>query len=128
MVTRLLRSYSDHFLSRWIVFVYDTVAVYITFIVANLIRHNFEYLSINPYSMEIQSVIVMVAYVSSFLFFKSYSGIIRHTGINDALRLLKATGSAFVVLLTINTLSRYYTDISPYISPLSVIVIHFLLV
>ncbi len=127
MVTRLLRSYSDHFLSRWIVFVYDTVAVYITFIVANLIRHNFEYLSINPYSMEIQSVIVMVAYVSSFLFFKSYSGIIRHTGINDALRLLKATGSAFVVLLTINTLSRYYTDISPYISPLSVIVIHFLL-
>ena len=127
MVTRLLRSYSDHFLSRWIVFVYDTVAVYITFIVANLIRHNFEYLSINPYSMEIQSVIVMVAYVSSFLFFKSYSGIIRHTVINDALRLLKATGSAFVVLLTINTLSRYYTDISPYISPLSVIVIHFLL-
>lgn len=127
MVARLLRSYSDHFLSRWIVFVYDTVAVYITFIVANLIRHNFEYLSINPYSMEIQSIVVMVAYISSFLFFKSFSGIIRHTGLNDALRIFRATGVAFVVLLAINTLSRYFTGISPYIPPLSVLIIHFLL-
>ncbi|MBZ0243148.1 MAG: polysaccharide biosynthesis protein, partial [Bacteroidales bacterium] len=127
MVARLLRSYSDHFLSRWIVFVYDTVAVYITFIVANLIRHNFEYLSINPYSMEIQSIVVMVAYISSFLFFKSFSGIIRHTGLNDALRIFKATGSAFVVLLAINASARYFTGISPYIPPLSVLIIHFLL-
>lgn len=127
MVTRLLRSYSDHFLSRWIVFVYDTVAVYITFIVANLIRHNFEYLQINPYSMEIQSIGVMLAYVISFLLFRSFSGIIRHTGLNDAVRIFKATGAAFIVLLAINMLSRYYTAITPYIPPLSVLVIHFLL-
>lgn len=127
MVTRLLRSYSDHFLSRWIVFIYDTVAVYITYIVANLIRHNFEYISINPYSMELQSVVVMLAYVSSFLYFRSFSGIIRHTGLNDALRIFKATGVAFIVLLLINTLARYYTGLSTFIPPLSVLVIHFLL-
>jgi len=127
MVTKLIRNYSDRFLSRWIVFVYDSVAVYVTFIVSNLIRHNFEYLSINPYAMELQSIIVMVAYVGSFLLFRSYSGIIRHTGLNDALRIFRATGLAFLVLIAFNSASRYYEGLSSFTPPLSVIVIHFLL-
>lgn len=127
MVTRLIRNYSNRFLSRWIVFVYDSVAVYITFIISNFIRHNFEYISINPYSMELQSIIVMIAYVGSFLLFRSFSGIIRHTGLNDAIRLFKATGLSFLVLVALNSASSYFTGISRFIPPLSVIVIHFLL-
>jgi len=127
MVTRLIRNYSDRFLSRWIVFVYDIVAVYITFIISNLIRHNFEYLSINPYSMEMQSILVMVAYIGSFLLFRSFSGIIRHTGLNDAIRLFKATGLAFLVLIALNSAGRYIPEFNRLVPPLSVIIIHFLL-
>lgn len=106
---------------------YDIVAVYITFIISNLIRHNFEYLSINPYSMEMQSILVMVAYIGSFLLFRSFSGIIRHTGLNDAIRLFKATGLAFLVLIALNSAGRYIPEFNRLVPPLSVIIIHFLL-
>ena len=127
MVTKLLKAYSDRFLSRWIVFIYDSLAVYVTYIVANLIRHNFEYLSINPYVMETQSILVMIAYVGAFLLVRSYSGIIRHTGINDALRIFKATGIAFVALMAFNLLTTRQSFSVRIIPPLSVLVIHFLL-
>lgn len=127
MVNRLLRRYSDRFLSRWIVFIYDTVSVYATYILSNLIRHNFEYLSINPYTLELQSIIVLITYVTSFLYFKSYSGIIRHTGINDAIRLTKSMSVAFVALLAISYLGNAFNILTNLIPPLSVLIIHFLL-
>lgn len=127
MVTKLLKAYSDRFLSRWIVFIYDSLAVYVTYIVANLIRHNFEYLSINPYQMELQSILVMLAYVGAFLLIRSYSGIIRHTGINDALRIFKATSLAFAFLMTFNIITRHEPFAVRVVPPLSVLVIHFLL-
>jgi len=127
MVKRILHAYSDRFLSRWIVLVYDIFAVYITYIFANLIRHNFEYLTINPYVMESQSILVMVAYITSFLLTRSYSGIIRHTSLNDAIRIFKATGGAFLVLLGINFFLASRSIGQGLIPPMSVLIIHFLL-
>jgi FlaA1/EpsC-like NDP-sugar epimerase len=127
MLSSLIRKYSDRFLSRWIVLLYDSIAVYATYILSNIIRHNFELLSISPFTMEMQSMIVFVTYVCSFLFFRSYSGIIRLTGINDALRIFKATGTAFLFLLAVIFIFRAYLPAQTYIPPLSVVVIHFLL-
>ncbi len=127
MVKRILHAYSNRFLSRWIVLVYDIFAVYITYIFANLIRHNFEYLTINPYVMESQSILVMLAYITSFLLTRSYSGIIRHTSLNDAIRIFKATGAAFVVLLGINFFLASRNTGQSLIPPMSVLTIHFLL-
>lgn len=127
MITKIIKRYSDRFLSRWIVFAYDSVAVYVTFILANLLRHNFEYLSINPYSMEIQSIPVMLAYVIAFLVTGSFSGIVRHTGLNDAVRLFKATGSAFIILIFFNLLFYKVLPQSRFVAPLSVLIIHFVL-
>lgn len=127
MVTRLLKRYSDRFLSRWIVFIYDVVAVYGTYIVANLIRHNFEFLTINPYVLETQSIAVMLIYMLSFLALQSFSGIIRHTSISDAVRIFKATGLAFVVLMAIRLSFSHNELTRTFIPALSVIVIHFLL-
>ncbi|MBS4058122.1 MAG: polysaccharide biosynthesis protein [Bacteroidales bacterium] len=127
MVTRLLKRYSDRFLSRWIVFIYDVVAVYGTYIVANLIRHNFEFLTINPYVLESQSVAVMLIYMLSFLALQSFSGIIRHTSISDAVRIFKATGLAFVVLMAIRLSFSDNELTRTFVPALSVIVIHFLL-
>jgi FlaA1/EpsC-like NDP-sugar epimerase len=127
MLASIIRKYSDRFLSRWIVFFYDSFAVYATYILSNIIRHNFELLSINPFVMEMQSIIVIMVYVSSFLVFRSYSGIIRLTGIKDALRIFKATGSSFLFLLLVVLLFRTYLPAQSFIPPLSVVVIHFLL-
>lgn len=127
MVKRILHAYSERFLSRWIVLVYDIFAVYITYIFANLIRHNFEYLTINPYVMESQSILVMLAYITAFLLTRSYSGIIRHTSLNDAIRIFKATGGAFVVLLATNIFLASRSIGVGIIPPMSVLIIHFLL-
>lgn len=127
MVTKFLKRYSDRFLSRWIVLVYDVSAIYGTYIFANLIRHNFEYLTINPYVMEMQFVIVMTAYTLSFLLTKSYTGIIRHTGLSDAVRIFKANGLAFSALLLIRAILISQPWSGSLFPALSVIVIHFML-
>ncbi|MBK9292054.1 MAG: polysaccharide biosynthesis protein [Bacteroidetes bacterium] len=127
MVSSLAKRYSDKFLSRWIVFIFDSVTVYATFILANLIRHNFEYIALNPYTVERQSIIVLVLYLTGFLLTDSYRGIIRLTGMADALRLFKATGGAFLVLLFISLLARDLQLGKTYVPPLSVSIIHFLL-
>lgn len=127
MINRLIARYSDRSLSRWIVLLYDATVVYGMYIMANLIRHNFEYIAINPYIMESQSLLVMLVYISAFLIGKSYTGIIRQTGTTDAVRVFTTTGLSFLVLLIIYFLTLPYTEARRFIPPLSVIVIHFLL-
>lgn len=127
MIKSYLKKHSNRFLSRWIVLIYDTVAVYGTYIIANLIRHNFEYGDINPYLIESQSALVLLAYLGAFLLTRSYTGIIRHTSLNDAIRIFRATGLAFGLLLATHFLLNPRDIAVNYIPPLSVIVIHFLM-
>lgn len=127
MIKSYLKKHSNRFLSRWIVLIYDTVAVYGTYIIANLIRHNFEYGDINPYLVESQSALVLLAYLGAFLLTRSYTGIIRHTSLNDAIRIFRATGLAFGLLLATHFLLNPRDIAVNYIPPLSVIVIHFLM-
>jgi len=127
MVNRLIAHYSERFLSRWIVLLFDATVVYGMYIIANLIRHNFEYLSINPYQMEMQSFLIMIVYVGAFFIGKSYTGIIRHTGTTDAVRVFTTTGAAFIIILSAYFITLPYPWSRKIIPPLSVIVIHFLL-
>ena len=127
MINKLIARYSERFLSRWIVLLFDATVVYGMYIMANLIRHNFEYISINPYVMETQSFLVMIAYVSAFFIGKSYTGIIRQTGTTDAVRVFSTTGSAFLILLVLHFVLLPYEWARRILPPLSVLVIHFLL-
>ncbi len=127
MVSSIAKRYSDKFLSRWIVFIVDSVIVYATYIIANLLRHNFEYIAINPYTLEKQSILVMVMYITGFLVMNSYRGIIRLTGIADAIRIFKATAGAFLVILFISLALRDTQFARSFTPPLSVSIIHFLL-
>lgn len=127
MVSTIAKRYSDRFLSRWIVFIVDSVIVYATYILANLLRHNFEYIAINPYMLERQSVLLMALYIAGFLIMNSYRGIIRLTGIADAIRIFKATGGAFLIIVIISLLSRDLQLGKSFVPPLSVTIIHFVL-
>lgn len=127
MVSTIAKRYSDRFLSRWIVFIVDSVIVYATYILANLLRHNFEYIAINPYMLERQSVLLMALYVAGFLIMNSYRGIIRLTGIADAIRIFKATGGAFMIIVIISLLLRDLQLGKSFVPPLSVTIIHFVL-
>ncbi len=127
MLRRIFNTYSSHFLSAWIVLVFDTATVAGAFILAYLVRYNFNYLEIDPFSIQTQVSIVSVVYAVAFMFTKSFSGIIRHTGLSDVFRLLQAV-SLSLLLLVLTTSIQIFNHCPPtYITPYSILVIHFLI-
>lgn len=120
-------SYSHLFIPRWIVLVFDLTVIFFTFFIAFTIRANFE-LKEYPIEPEIpQAFFVTGVYFIAFLLFKSYSGIIRHTGLNDAYRIFQATASAFLFLLGYGIFVRLMKIVQPWTYSFAVILIHFLL-
>lgn len=127
MIKRLLRNYSNRFLSRWVVLVFDLVIVLIAFVLACFIRFNFEYEQLNPYEIQLQSLAVAFIYLSSFFVTKSYTGIIRHTSLNDAFRILQASLLSFAILMINSTIHVISEMEGVFNVARSVIIIHFLL-
>jgi FlaA1/EpsC-like NDP-sugar epimerase len=106
---------------------FDLTVIFFTFFIAFTIRANFE-LKEYPIEREIpQAFFVMLVYFISFVLYKSYSGIIRHTGLNDAYRIFQATGSAFLFLLGYGIFIRLMKIEQPWTYSFAVILIHFLL-
>jgi FlaA1/EpsC-like NDP-sugar epimerase len=119
-------TYSHLFIPRWIVLVFDLSVIFFTFFIAFTIRANFE-LKEYPIEPEIpQAFFVTFIYFIAFFIFKSYSGIIRHTGLNDAYRIFQATGSAFLLLLVYGFFVRIMKISQPWTYSFAVMLIHFL--
>ncbi len=110
MVYNLFKSYSNKFVSRWTILLIDLAIVAISFGFAHLVRFNFDLTVINGALSLGQLAVVLVAYLAGFLFFRSYSGIIRHTGVEDAVRLFFATSSSTAALLILNLLTYQFTQ------------------
>ncbi len=129
MLKRIVDAYSERFLSRWIVLGFDFATVIISFVLANLLSNNFEFSRIDPTTVQQQSIVVGVAYLVGFLVVGSYTGIIRHTSIEDGQRLIKASSIALVLLLFTSALV-FLTERQhlPLYFQRSIILIHFLLV
>ncbi|MEY3630545.1 MAG: hypothetical protein RL408_99 [Bacteroidota bacterium] len=97
-----IRKYSNRFLSRWLVLVFDSLIVIFSFSIATLLRMNFQLSEIDLTVFASQLVFVLGLRLLAFLFFQSYAGIIRHTSIEDAILILKAvfTGTVGAVLVS----------------------------
>ncbi|MHA8083814.1 polysaccharide biosynthesis protein [Aquirufa sp. A-Brett2-15D] len=104
-----IRKYSNRFLSRWLVLVFDLLIVLFSFSIATLLRMNFQLTEIDFSIFASQLVFVLGLRLLGFLYFQSYAGIIRHTSIEDAILILKAVfvgslGAVVVSALIRNTL------------------------
>ncbi|MFD3293204.1 nucleoside-diphosphate sugar epimerase/dehydratase [Aquirufa sp. KTFRIE-69F] len=97
-----IRKYSNRFLSRWLVLVFDSLIVIFSFSIATLLRMNFQLMEIDFSVFASQLIFVLGLRLLAFLYFQSYAGIIRHTSIEDAILILKAvfTGSFGAVLVS----------------------------
>lgn len=127
MIKFFVNFYSKRFLSSWIVFVFDIITVSGSFILAYFLRFNFNYRIIDPFEVQIQLGLITLIYLLSFLIIKSYIGIIRHTGLSDAFRLLKATGFSLILLLITNITFTVLGIFEFIVIPYSILIIHFLL-
>ncbi len=124
---RLISRYSHRFLSPWFVLFFDVSVIFFTFYLAYTIRMNFELEFVNLARITNQALGTTLVYAVSFYFFRSFSGIIRHTGFVDAFRLFQASGVAFLFLIASAYLSRTIGVQWPWTTSLSVLLIHFLL-
>ena len=127
MIRYLIRTYSSSFISRWIILLMDVGIVFISFLMAYLIRFNFNYLEIDPYEVRVHALTITSIYLISFLITSSYSGILRHTGISDVIRILKSGVISLSVLIVTNLAIGFNGAGSIFYIAYSIIILHFLL-
>lgn len=121
-----LRRYSNRFLSRWLVLAIDMGIVAFSFSAATMLRMNFHYNEIDFDLFRFHFLLLIVVRATSFFYFQSYSGIIRHTSIEDALLILKAVFSGTFIAGAISLTFRYYFNLETYLYvPMSILVIDF---
>jgi len=111
---------------RWFVLLIDIYIVSNTFILAYLIRFNFNF-GFDKSKLLVQIPIVIFASLIAFLVVGSYKGIIRHTGIKDSINVTFASFIVLVLLIGtvfINTNFEFNSELT---IPRSIIAIHFLL-
>jgi FlaA1/EpsC-like NDP-sugar epimerase len=117
-----------HTAPRWLIFVHDNLAVFVTFIFAYLLRFN---LIPGDFSLRYafeQALITTFIYAAFSIVFRSYSGLIRHTTIVDIFNVLMATTVSAVSLLVLSLTFRLVTWADILIIPISILLIHFVLI
>ncbi len=123
----LILAYSNRFLNKWIILLYDVFVVGLMFLLAYFIRHNFIYHEINPNHVEVQAFWIVLTYGLFFMIGRSFTGIIRHTSWNDAYRIVRAAALAFGVVVLASIFLHQTRSIPSLVIPYSIVVLHFLL-
>jgi len=123
--SRIFFLFRNHSLPRWLVLLLDMTVVYFSFLVAYVLRYNFEITTFEiPLSIR-QAFLVLAVYTFFMLIFKSYVGMIRHTTLRDTYKIVFSSTSALIVLFLITLMSRYYNWNQLFNIPLSILLIHF---
>lgn len=121
-----IRRYSNRFLSRWLVLAIDVIITIFSFLVATALRLNFKYEELHLDVFIYHFVFLLSIRVITFLYFKTYSGIIRHTSIEDAVLILKTIFTGTMVAAVISLTIRYFLQVETLIYvPISILVIDF---
>ncbi len=125
---RTIEIFRNHSLPRWFVLFIDITAVFLTFLVAYLLRFNFD---LHIFSMLVavnQAVLICTAYLVFMFLFKSYTGLIRQTTVKDTFIIAVTNSSAFLVLIILTVASRRL-NLNSYLNiPLSILSIHYVAV
>lgn len=90
------------YLPRWIIFVIDIFIVFIASIVTDVIIFKLTQMPFNNMNMTLRYGLILLVNGVFFLFYRTYSGIIRHSTFIDGVKLLVSTSTSYVALLIIN--------------------------
>ncbi len=126
MIRTYLLNYTQRNASRWLVLCIDVFLVIQTFFIAYFIRFNFS-VNFDVYQLFYEVPLIGALALVSFLITGSYKGVIRHTGLKDALNVYVGVSllCAFMVLVVL--LNRVYRFNISFTIPIAIIVIHYLL-
>ena len=125
-MTRFFLKNSATYTSRWIVLLIDLSISMQAFFFAYLIRFNFT-LKFGDFDFLFHLPYVGLVSLLSFLLVGSYKGIVRHTGIKDAVQVFWAVTTIMTILLLSSYISGRYEQYHEFFIPVSIILIHYLL-
>jgi FlaA1/EpsC-like NDP-sugar epimerase len=111
-------------LPRWIIILIDLIIVFFSSLLAFLLRFNFDYSRLDSFEVNKGILIFTFFCFASSLITKSYAGIVRYTGIQDAGRILGTIFMGSILTLVANYI--FFEINGKYIIPVSVIIIAFL--
>lgn len=93
--------------SRWVILLIDLCIVGLSFLMAYLLRFNFELNLIRTDMMFDQMLLYILAFLGSFLVFQPYRGIVRHTSMHDGFLVFYASTLAIFCLFLFNMGMRF---------------------
>ena len=96
------------YLPRWIILSIDVAIVFVASIVTDFIIYKLTESPFDNFNMSLRYGIIILVNVIFFLFYRTYSGIIRHSTFIDGVKLLVSTSTSYIALLVINY-SCYWT-------------------
>lgn len=123
-IRKFLLGYSNRFVSGYLILALDIFIVIVSFIVAYLIRFNFDTSEVQNWRLSTFLPIITALSIFAFLLSRSYVGIIRHTSTDDVIRIFKAIGLVFILMIIMNFLILLYRWPISKVIPLGIIIIH----
>ncbi|QHC83889.1 polysaccharide biosynthesis protein [Empedobacter brevis] len=106
----ILNPFSQHFNTpRWVVLVIDIIIVFLSYIVSNFILNSF----LNTFSVEklvYKLPFITLVYFFCFIYFKTYKGVVRKTGLKDAENVFVSNTTAFLILFFISFIYRQFLE------------------
>jgi len=123
--SEVMRIFKNYSLPRWMVFILDSGAIFLSFLFAYIVRFNFEFAAIDFELVFGQAFVVVLIYSLFEILYKSFSGLIRHTTIRDIFNVMLATTSSLAVLTLLSVVSRSFGWAEYLTIPYSIILIHF---
>jgi FlaA1/EpsC-like NDP-sugar epimerase len=117
--------FNKHSMPRWLVFLFDCSAIFITFILSYLLRFNFEPEAINFDTAFRHALLTLAVYSGFEIICKSYSGLIRHTTVKDIYNVVIASTSSLFLMVLITVVSRRVGWYGVLNVPISIILIHY---
>ena len=103
---KTIQIFKKYSLPRWLVLVIDITAVFLTFLLAYLLRFNLVLHSFNMQQAVNQAFFVSAIYLGFMLIYKSYSGLIRQTTVKDTFIIAVTNTTAFMSLMIVAMISR----------------------
>ena len=119
----LLKVLEKRYLPRWIVILNDIAVISSMFVLAYILRYNLEAKYVKLDNMLFQMLAGLPFLILGFLLFKPYQGIIRHSTLYDAVKIIKAQLVLTSGFIIITIWARNYN--LNFVIPWSVIIVHF---
>lgn len=120
----MIHKFTSRFVSKWLILLVDMGIVAASFTLAALARFNFEFTYVDPQLFKYHLALVIFFRLIGFLIFQSYSGIVRHTSLEDIKNLFNALLFSSLALFVLSVIG-HRMNWSPFKIPYSILLIGF---